>query len=81
MICPKCGNKMILGEVASARGDTSLYWLPDSFIDKHWLNTYSHMKKTVLQEGGLIIKANSRIGEVSPSYACKECKLILIDVK
>ena len=41
MKCPKCGKDMILGELANHRGDTSFYWLPQSFIDKHWVFSVS----------------------------------------
>ena len=79
MKCPKCGKEMLLGEMANGRGDTSFYWAPKSFFDKHWVNPYSHTKKTIEEEGGMIIKANSRLQNTSKCYACKDCKLSVVD--
>ena len=79
MKCPKCGKDMVLGEIADGRGDTSFYWAPKEFFDKHWANAYSHTKKTVEEEEGIIIKANSRVQRVAASYGCKECKMIVVD--
>jgi len=79
MKCPKCGKDMILGELANHRGDTSFYWLPQSFIDKHWVFPYHHTKKTIENEGGMIIKANSKVNQVSACYGCKECNVIVVD--
>ena len=79
MKCPKCGNDMVLGEIASGCGNTMVYWAPKSFFDKHWLNTYSHTKKTIETENGILIKINSKIQKNSTCYGCKECKFILVD--
>lgn len=79
MKCPKCGKDMILGELASTRGDSTFYWLPQSFMKKHWFAPYNHRKKTVEDEGGMIIKGNSKLFQVSPCYGCKACNLILVD--
>ena len=79
MKCPKCGKDMTLGELANHRGDTTFYWLPQSFIDKHWVFPYNHTKKTVENEGGMIIKANSKVNQVSACYGCKDCNMIVMD--
>lgn len=79
MKCPKCGNDMVLGEIANIRGDTSFYWAPKEFFDKHWFNTYNHSKKTVEDEGGMLIKANSKLQKNSSCYGCKDCRLIIVD--
>lgn len=60
MKCPKCGEEMILGEIANSRKDSLFYWALNSFFDKHWVNPYSHTKKTI-EEDGIIIKANSKL--------------------
>ena len=78
MLCPQCGKPMQPGELTSTRGDTSLYWLPQAFVEKHWLNPYSHTRKTIEKEGGLRIKANNRLQQPSPCFACRECQLILV---
>lgn len=79
MKCPKCGKEMKKGEVAASRGDSTLFWLPEDFIDKHWANPYCHLRKTITSEGGMMIQTNSRIHEISKSYGCVDCKMIVID--
>lgn len=79
MNCPKCDKDMILGEIANIRGDTSLYWAPKTFFDKHWLNTYNHTKKTIEAEGGIITKTNSKWQKAAVCYGCTDCKLIVVD--
>ena len=79
MKCPKCGMQMEPGEIASGRGDTWAYWAPKSFLDKHWFNSYSHTKKTVQDEGGIVIKMNNKLHTPAVAYGCKECNLIVVD--
>ena len=79
MKCPTCSKNMVLGEIANSRGDTSFYWAPKAFFDKHWFNTYSHTKKTVEDEGGILIKANRKLQKVAVCYGCRDCKLIVVD--
>lgn len=79
MKCPKCGKDMVLGEIANGRGDTSVYWAPKAFFDKHWINTYNHTKKTIENEEGIIIKANSKLQKIPASFGCKECRVIVVD--
>ncbi len=79
MICPKCGKEMQLGEMSSGRGDLWLYWAPKAFFEKHWINTYSHRKKTIEQEDGIIIRTNNKLQKVNVAYGCKDCKMIVVD--
>lgn len=79
MKCPKCGKEMQIGEIASCRGDSKLFWLPKTFTEKHWFNTYSHSAEKIESEGGMIIKGNCKIKTVTPSYGCTDCKLIVVD--
>lgn len=79
MKCPKCGKQMEPGEIASGRGDAWAYWAPKSFLDKHWFNSYCHTKKTVQDEGGIVIKMNNKLHTPAVAYGCKECNLIIVD--
>ena len=79
MKCPKCGIDMESGEIASGRGDESLYWAPNAFFDKHWLNPYCHTAKTIQEEGGVIIRTNSRLHKASVCYGCRKCKVVVVD--
>ena len=79
MKCPKCGMQMEHGEIASGRGDVWAYWAPKSFLDKHWFNPYCHTKKTVQDEGGIVIKMNNKLNTPAVAYGCKECNLIIVD--
>ena len=79
MKCPKCGKNMILGEIANSRGDSYFYWASKDFFDKHWFNTYSHTKKTIVENDGMIIKANGKFKEATPCFGCRDCKLIVVD--
>ena len=79
MKCPKCGMQMEPGEIASGRGDVWVYWAPKSFFDKHWFNSYCHTKKTVQDEGGIVIKMNDKLQTPAVAYGCKECNLIIVD--
>lgn len=79
MKCPKCGKDMVLGEIFNSRGDSLFYWAPKTFFDKHWANAYCHRRKTIENEGGIMIKANRNWQKVSACYGCKECNMIVID--
>lgn len=79
MKCPKCGNSMEPGEIASGRGDTWAYWAPKTFFDKHWFNTYCHTKKTISEGGGMIIRTNGKLHKASVCYGCRECKVVVVD--
>ena len=79
MNCPKCGKQMEPGEIASGRGDTWVYWAPTDFLDKHWFISYCHKKKTVQDEGGMIINTNSKLHHVAVAYACRDCKMVIVD--
>lgn len=70
---------MILGEIANHRGDGYFYWISKDFIDKHWFNRYSHTKKTIEENGGMIIKANSKFKKAAPCFGCRDCRLIVVD--
>jgi len=70
---------MEAGEIANGRGDAWVYWAPKSFLDKHWINPYSHTKKTVRDEGGMIIKTNNRLHTAAVAYGCRECNLVIVD--
>lgn len=79
MKCPKCGKEMSVGKIASCRGDSKLFWLPKSFTEKHWFNTYSHTSDTVKNGGGIIIKGNNKICSPDPAYGCTDCNIVVID--
>ena len=81
MNCPRCGKEMERGRVATFRGDNELFWAPQAFFDKHWLNKYFHMNRTIEAEGGMIITTNSRAKMNAMSYGCKKCKMIVLDCK
>lgn len=68
-------NKKRKGTVAS---NTVLFWLPQSFVDKHWVFPYNQTKETIENEGGMIIKTNSKVNQVSACYGCKECNIIVV---
>ena len=70
---------MTPGELATYRGDGIFYWLPQSFIKKHWFAPYQHTRKTVQKEGGMIIKANSKLNKVPVCYGCTDCNIIVMD--
>lgn len=79
MDCPKCGNKMKLGEIASltGRGDRQ-FWAEKDFFQKKIVNFYT--KKSVEKEGGIVIPSPAgMLTNRTVGYACRECKLILID--
>lgn len=79
MKCPNCGMDMVPGELATSRGDTAFYWAPKAFFDKHPFNTYSHTRKTILHEGGMLIKANSKVNNVAICYGCQTCQMLVVD--
>ena len=79
MKCPKCGTQMEAGEIANSRGDMWAYWVPKAFLDKHWFNVYCHTKKTVQDEGGIVIKTNNRLHTPAVAYGCKACNLVIVD--
>lgn len=81
MKCPKCGESMLLGEIANARGDSALYyWVPQAFLRQHILNPYCHTKKTIERGGGIIIKSSSIFRKTSTCcYGCEDCMVIVVD--
>ena len=81
MKCPKCGKDMLLGAIFNGRGDARLNWVPKDFFDKHWFNSYNHTKKTIQEEGGMVIKGYNKFGDSDICYGCKECNLVVIDCK
>lgn len=80
MNCPKCGKEMQIGEMAAnARGERC-FWAPKSFFNKHVLNPTTHFKKTIEKEGGLVVDIHNRVvANPTVGYACKECRVVLID--
>lgn len=79
MKCPKCGKDMVLGEIFHGRGDSYINWVPKEFFDKHWFNSYNHTKKTIREEGGILIRGYNKFGKSDICYGCKECNLVVID--
>ena len=81
MVCPKCGNEMLLGEIgqsAFARGRADLFWAPKEVFNRLLPNTLT--TKKAVSEGGVQIKIGTgMIDNRTTGYICKDCKCVLLD--
>lgn len=79
MDCPKCKNKMTLGEIAHIHGrGGKLFWAEKDYFHRKMGNYFS--KRSVEKEGGILIPAlGGVLTDRTAGYACKECRLVVIE--
>lgn len=78
MICPKCGNEMIIGALAQPGGKGSLFWANENYFNSKICNFFT--AGNAVKEGGISIPlGNGVTSNRTKAWACKECKLVLID--
>ena len=86
MICPKCGNKMTLGKINFAYGYSYMgggvpYWAEKNYFIRE---TFPNAKDAEKKGVGFAVKFSNEMINVAytnlpDAYACKECKVILLE--
>ena len=85
MNCPVCGKEMEKGIFDAYSGTgrqcNKLIWVPDSFFKKH-LTMSMHFSKTIKKDGGVVKRMHENAFDYDrPSYYCKDCGKLVIDVR